>query len=159
MDVCKDGLSRPGQAAGCHACVWGSPSSGAHQASRGISTRSGFTLIEVLLATAIVVMGLGAITVTVSTALRIAAGTSNMMGAMHAAREQAERLATNRFSASTLEVGRHEINLPGQEAFYIVSDAGARRKDVQVVVAYFNPAKEGASEVEVVTRLVEALQQ
>lgn len=122
------------------------------------TSRSAFTLIEVLLATALVTMGLGAITVTVSMALRIAAGTSNMMGAMHLAREQAEGLATNRFSAAALEAGRHEIDLPGHVAFYIVSEASARRKDVEVVVAYFNPARSGTSQVQVATRLVEALQ-
>ncbi len=128
-------------------------------ASVACTRRSGFTLIEVLLATALVAMGLGAITVTVSTALRISAGTSNMMGAMHLAREQVEGLATNRFSAAALELGRHEIDLPGHEAFYIVSDAGDRRRDVEVVVAYLNPARGGTSEVQLVTRLVEVLQQ
>lgn len=132
------------------------PGKGMPTAAEGAS-RSGFTLIEVLLATALVAMGLGAITVTVSTALRIAAGTSNMMGAMHLAREQVEGLATIDFGAAELEVGRHEIDLPGHDAFYVVSDAGAGRRDVRVVVTYFNPAKGGSSEIDVATRLAEAL--
>lgn len=126
--------------------------------SGNAQSRAGYSLVEAVLATALLAIGLGAVTTTVSMAVRTAGATSNMLAATHTARQQLEQITTNTYNHASLEFGTY--TLPGQAegSTYVVSSVGNLRKRVRVRIPYENPVTGGQSWVEMSTRIVDSMQ-
>lgn len=122
------------------------------------SSRSGFTLVEVVLATAMLAMGMGATTLTISMAIRMASANSNLMGAMHAGRQELEELTARGFHDPSIEVGTHYVTNGIFTASYQVTSAGPGRKTLRMDVPYLNPMTGQAASVRLETLLAESLQ-
>lgn len=103
-------------------------------------------------------MGLGAVTTTVSMAVRAAGATGNMLAATHIARQQLEEITTNRYTRAELDLGTYDLPEYGEGAAYIVTSAGNLRKRVRVRIPYENPVTQRQSWIEVSTRVVDSMQ-
>ncbi len=121
-------------------------------------SRAGYSLVEAVLATALLAMGLGAVTTTVSMAVRTAGTTSNMLAATHTARQQLEQLTVNTYNNASLEFGTHLLPNQVEGSIYVVSSVGNLRKRVQVRIPYQNLLTGGQSWVEMGTRVVDSMQ-
>jgi type II secretory pathway pseudopilin PulG len=101
------------------------------------STNSGMTLVEVMVATGVLLLGLSTFLAAFSGIGRVSVAANRRMQALHRAREVLELVMGQPYSSSALNVGTHALS----DAAYTVSlDTGFKTtKDVAVTVAWLDP--------------------
>jgi len=96
----------------------------------------GFTLVEVLVAAALLILSLAAFTVSFVQSRRSVAISDNRLDAIHTARDKMETLGSYPYAASELSAGTHNFS----NGFYMVSNnTSARVKDIVVTINWINP--------------------
>lgn len=120
--------------------------------------RSGFTLAEMLVASAVLVITLGATLTTMMMYRRAADLSGRHMRAVHETRRVLERLYTLDFYHVRLQPGTHDIpsewNTPGS---YHITLVDPRTKDIEVTVTWSAPWRNRIHEVVLVTSMSESL--
>ena len=106
--------------------------------SRRTANRSGFTLVEAVLAAMIMGIALGACVLSFSMAMRTVSTAGNQMAVMHSCRNAVEALRTNHFSSVALQVGTNTFSNATFSCTYIVSNFNVNTKDVIVSMPYRN---------------------
>ena len=102
------------------------------------ASKSGMTLVEVLIATVLMTVGLATFLASFSSVQRVSVTADNNVNAMHRAREIMEAVMAHGYHDTALNIGRH--TLP-DDASYTVSLASEFRttKNIKVTVAWKNP--------------------
>jgi len=109
-----------------------------------IPPKAGFTLVEVVVAIALLVLSLAAFTVSFVQSRRAAAISDNRLDAIHTARDKMETLGSYLYTASELSPGTHYFS----NGFYTVSNnTAARVKDVVLTLNWVNPLGKVTSSV------------
>lgn len=104
----------------------------------------GFTLVEVVVALALLLLGLTAFVVSFVQSNRSAVISDKRLEAIHNARDKMETLLSYTYNASDLSVGTHNFS----NGFYTVSNnTAAMVKDVVVTLRWINPAGKMTSTV------------
>jgi len=100
--------------------------------------RAGFTVAEVVIGSAIMlVVGLAVLS-TMSYGRRTSSLTENRLASLHYARQVLESLCTVSYSSTNLTAGT--VQLPGNKGSYVVTEASdGMTKDVTVVVRWVEP--------------------
>ena len=100
-------------------------------------SKSGMTLIEVMVATFLLIMGLSTFLTAFSSIHRVSITANNRMVALHQAREIMEAVMAEKYKSDALNVGAHSMN----GATYTVSLASSFTtiKDIVVTVQWTNP--------------------
>ena len=117
------------------------------QASR--RWRDGFTLVEVMVASAILLISVIAVLSAFSYSRRTESLTENRLACMHIAREVMEKLRHESYSSTALDLGTGKT-LPGYpraRGYYNVSQGGGvgEKKDIKVVIEWVEPTGMGQS--------------
>lgn len=120
-------------------------------------TKDGFTLVETMMAVTILGIALGACVLSFSMAMRTVNTAGNQMAALHAARDQLERLRTSSFSDSALNVGGPYQFTNTFSGNYTVASVDSSTKNVTVNVWYLNRIHRGYSTNTLTTSLVSTL--
>jgi len=122
-------------------------------------SRAGFTLTEVMVATCIFGIALGACCMSFSFAMRGVNTAANQMDALQDARNQIELLRTYKFTNTTyLTAGTYRItNNPFYSGNYIVSNADSWTKDITVNIEFCNRLKGGMSTNTLYTSITKTL--
>lgn len=111
-----------------------------------MSMKKGFTLVEVVIAMAILALTLSAFMYSFVQATHSAVMSENRIEAIHNARNQMEMLLTHSYSSAQLNYGVHAIS----NGFYIVTTnmqyAGSV-KDIALTIRWFNPKSAVTSSV------------
>jgi len=101
-----------------------------------IRPQAGFTLVEVVIAMALLILSLAAFTVSFVQSRRSAAISDNRLDAIHTARDKMETLGSYLYTASELSAGTHNFS----NGYYTVSNnTSARVKDIMVTINWVNP--------------------
>lgn len=110
---------------------------GKESRSRKGSSRAGLTLIEVLVAMGLLVLGLASFLTAMSSMRRVSVAADRRMRAMHRAREVLEEVMTQPYAAAALNPGRHTLS----DASYVVSlnSSFVTTKDIIVTVQWDDP--------------------
>ena len=105
-----------------------------------LSSRSGLTLIEVVISTGLVLLGLATFLGAMDSMRRVSVAADRRMRAMHRARMVLEDLMSLPYTSSSLNVGNHTLD----DASYNVAMASGftTTKDISVTVAWDNPGNE-----------------
>lgn len=113
--------------------------------SRGRTpSAAGFTLVEVVIAMALLLLALTAFVVSFVQSRRSAGIAENRLEALHNARNQMETIYNYPFSSTGLSLGTHNF----ANGFYTVSNnVSARVKDVVLTVRWVNPAGKATSTI------------
>jgi len=102
-----------------------------------IPSAAGFTLVEVVVAMALLLLSLSAFVVSFVQSARSAAIADNRLEAIHIARDEMETINSYLYSATGLSIGTHSFS----NGFYTVSNnVSARVKDIVLTVRWINPA-------------------
>ena len=100
---------------------------------RRASRNSGFTLVEVVVASAVMALVFVAVLAAVSTARRIQVETENRLACIHVARETLEALQNRGYDSSDFAPGQRQMG--HNRGHWTISEvSGQRTKDVTVVV-------------------------
>lgn len=95
-------------------------------------------MIEVVVASAILVIGFLALIAAISTARRIQAVTESRLANLHIARQALESFSRLSYDADEFKVGT--AKLPGNQGTCVITeDNGARNKNVTVTVRWVDP--------------------
>jgi prepilin-type N-terminal cleavage/methylation domain-containing protein len=101
-----------------------------------IPPKAGFTLVEVVIAMALLILSLAAFTVSFVQSRRSAAISDNRLDAIHTARDKMEVICSYLYSSTGLSIGTHNFT----NGFYTVSNnTSARVKDIVVTLRWINP--------------------
>lgn len=101
-----------------------------------IQPKAGFTVVEVAVATALLLLTLTAFVVSFVQSKRSAAVAENRLEAIHTARDKMETLGSYPYTATELSIGTHNFS----NGFYVVSNnAAAHVKDINLTVKWINP--------------------
>ncbi len=100
-------------------------------------SKSGMTLIEVMVATVLLVMGLATFLVAFSSMQRVSVTADNRMVAMHRAREILESVMAEEYKSDALNIGMHTLS----NATYTITFASGyvTTKNISVSVPWINP--------------------
>ena len=119
--------------------------------------RSGFTLIEVVLAMGLLTLGLGSVALTINMAMKTSKATENQMAALHVARDQMERITSRVFDHPSLVDGPAYVFTNGNfTGSYLVTDNDPY-KDVTVGVTWYNPVLEANSTLNLDSMMVRSV--
>ena len=111
-----------------------------------IPPMAGFTLVEVVIATALLILSLAAFTASFVQSRRSAAISDNKLDAIHAARGQMESICSSNYTA--LSVGTHSFSSGIYTGVYTIScNTVARVKDITVMINWINPPGRATSTV------------
>lgn len=109
-----------------------------------IPPRAGFTLVEVVVAMALLLLTLTAFVVSFVQSKRSAAIADNRLEAIHTARDKMETLSSYPYTATGLSIGTHTFT----NGFYTVSsNTAANVKDITLTVKWMNPVGKVTSTV------------
>jgi len=97
-----------------------------------------FTLLESIIAMALLVLSLGAGLASMTVARRSIATSENRMEALHTARGVLERLRTHPWNAAALQPGTHSIYTNSFVGFYTVTAQGNKLRDVSIHLDWLN---------------------
>ena len=103
------------------------------------SNRKGFTLTEVVVASAIMMMVFVAMMGSFSYARRSESIAENRLGCLHIARQSLESLRTQAYSTAALNVGTKKTlpGFPRSRGYYdVTEDADKRTKNITVVIEW-----------------------
>ena len=104
----------------------------------------GFSLVEVIIATALLILSLAVFIVSFVQSTRSSVIADNSMDALHRARGTMEALCASSYTSTGLSVGTHTI----ANGFYIVSNnAIANVKDITLTLNWINPGSSITSSV------------
>jgi len=96
----------------------------------------GFTLVEVVVAMALLILSLAAFAVSFVQSRRSVAISDNRLDAIHTARDKMETLGSYLYTASELNAGTHNFS----NGYYTISNnTSARVKDIVVTINWINP--------------------
>ena len=103
--------------------------------------RGGFTLIEVVFASAIVMLSAIAIVNAFSYARRTVSVLENRLACLHIARTAMENLRSQSYSVAALSVGTNKTlpGYPSARGYYNVVQGSGETKDITVVVKWVEP--------------------
>ncbi len=122
---------------------------------RGSRNRGGFTLIEVVVASAIMMLVFAAMLGIVSYARRTASLTENRLACLHIARQTMEHLIAQSYTATDNAVGTTQ--LPNSRGSYtITQDSDGKTKNITVVINWVEPTG-GQQSVSLTTSLSKSL--
>lgn len=103
----------------------------------------GFTLVEVVVASGILVLAGLSVLTSFSYARRTASRTENRLACMHIARQAMETLRTESYTASALSLGTKKTipGLPRSRGYYnvVAGSDGLKTKDVTVIIEWIEP--------------------
>ncbi|MCS7048717.1 MAG: type II secretion system GspH family protein [Verrucomicrobiae bacterium] len=117
----------------------------------------GFTLVEVVMAVAILGFVLGACLLSFSMAMRSVGTARNEMMALHHARFELERLRTFAFTNAALNAGTYSISNANYTGNYTVTSVDTHTKDITVRIFYRNHIRGGTSTNVLTTSMVRVL--
>ncbi len=105
--------------------------------SRIARSKAGLTLIEVVIATGLLVLGLASFLTALSGIRHVSVAADRRMRAMHRAREVLEEVMSQPYAASALNIGRHSLS----DASYVVAmnSSFTTTKDITVTVQWEEP--------------------
>ena len=110
-------------------------------AQRGCRSVCAFTLVEVVIATALLILTLGAFVGAFVMAKKSAVISENRMEAVHNARDKMERLLACRYMDSALSAGAHTTDLAGvRYGVALVTNSMYAVKNIAVTSTWVNPA-------------------
>ena len=102
--------------------------------------QAGFTIVEVVVASALLILSLAVFTVSFVQSRRSAAISDNRLDAIHTAREKMETLGSYLYTASELSVTPNPHTFYFSNGFYTVSNnTSAKVKDIVVTINWINP--------------------
>ena len=102
------------------------------------SSRNGFTMIEVVVSSSILVIVFVALLGTISTARRISSITENRLSCLHIARQVLESYGNKGYDSSDFAVGTKQ--LPNNRGSVVISQvSGQKNKDVTVTINWVEP--------------------
>ncbi len=103
----------------------------------GNNPKSGMSLVEVMVATVLLIMGLSTFLTAFSSIQRVSITANNRMVAMHKAREIMESVMSEKYTSNALNIGTHSVD----NGTYRVSLASGfiTTKDIAVTVQWINP--------------------
>ena len=111
--------------------------------TRASSAQAGFTLLEVVVSSAIMMIVFVAVLGTMTYGFRTSSITEHQLTSLHMARQTLEALSSpaQSYASSTLTVGTKQLAVPAgsriTKRYYVVTeDAVARTKDITVVVEW-----------------------
>ena len=119
-----------------------------------LKTKGGFTLVESMVAVAILGIALGACVLSFSLAMRVSDTSRNQMFALHAARSKLEYLRTLSYTNSALNVGTYGINTNNSSSGYYTNYWGSYTvtangypgvKNITVAICYQNYPRDNIS--------------
>ncbi|MGA2220446.1 MAG: type II secretion system protein [Verrucomicrobiia bacterium] len=122
-----------------------------------MANRSGFTLVESVLAVMILGIALGACILSFSMAMRAVNTAGNQMAAVHSCRNALEALRTNSFSSTALQLGAGTFSNATISCTYTVTTVDANTKNISVSMPYRNYIHGGFSTNTLTTSLVSTL--
>lgn len=122
-----------------------------------VNDQSGFTLVESMVALAILGITLGACVMGFSLAMRGVGTARNQMAAMHYTRDELEGLRTLKFTNSVLNAGTYAISNANYKGAYTVTSVDSYIKDITVRIAYLNRVNGKISTNTLTTSLVKTL--
>jgi len=97
---------------------------------------AGFTLVEVVIAMALLILSLAAFTASFVQSRRSAAISDNRLDAIHTARDKMETISSYLYGSTGLSIGTKYF----PNGFYTVSNnTSARVKDIVVTIKWVNP--------------------
>lgn len=100
---------------------------------------TGFTLVEVVVAAALLILSLTAFTASFVQSRRSAAIADNRLGAIHAARDKMETICSSNYSAIGLSTGTPFSSGAYKGIYTVSNNASARVKDIVVTINWVNP--------------------
>jgi prepilin-type N-terminal cleavage/methylation domain-containing protein len=103
-----------------------------------IADRSGFTLVESVLAVMILGIALGACILSFSMAMRAVKTEGNQMNALHSCRDALEALRTNHLYSAALQPGTNTFSNATFNCTYTVTVVDTNTKNISVSVPYRN---------------------
>ena len=104
----------------------------------------GFTLVEVMIATVLLILSLSVFIVSFVQSTRSGVIADNSLDAVHKARETMETLFASSYSSTGLTIGTHTI----ANGFYTVSNnAISNVKDIMLTLKWINPGSSITSSV------------
>jgi len=108
-----------------------------HVTKKTKRSKAGMTLIEVLVATVLLIMGLATFLASFSSVQRVSVTTDHRMKAMYRARGILESVMSQPYDSPALHTGSHTLS----DASYTVSSASGfvTTKDITVTVPWTNP--------------------
>lgn len=118
---------------------------------------AGFTLVEVVMAVAILGFVLGACLLSFSMTMKSVGTARNQMMALHHARFELERLRTFVFTNAALNAGTHSISNANYTGNYTVTSVDSHTKDITVRIFYRNHIRGGLSTNVLTTSMVRVL--
>ena len=108
------------------------------------ASRSGFTVVEVIVASSILLISVLAVTSAFSYARRTVSRTENRLASLHIAREVMETLRNEPYASTLLTIGNNKQlpNYPRARGHYDVKASGGvgLAKDITVVIDWEEPA-------------------
>ena len=103
-----------------------------------LEQNGGFSLIEVVVASAVMMLMFVAIFSTISTTCRIASVTENRLACMHMARAILETMTQKSYDSSDFAVGQQQ--LPGNRGLVNITQVSDQRvKNIEVVIHWVEP--------------------
>lgn len=117
-------------------------------------SEAGLTLVEVVVASALLVLSLAAFIVSFVQSSRSSAIAENRMEAIHAARQKMETLVNYSYNATELSAGTHNFT---NGSYTVSNNAAAGVKDIVVVTRWVNPAGRVTSTVSLAGSVSEEL--
>ena len=106
---------------------------------RARRNRAGFSVVEVVVASAVMVVVFAAVFGTFSFARRSVSVTENQLACLHIARQTLENLVIQTYTSPDLAVGTKQ--LPGGRGNYVVTEDGdGKTKNITVVINWVEPS-------------------
>lgn len=120
---------------------------------------AGVTLVEMMVATALLVMTLGGFMVGFTAANRSTVMATDYMNSMHKARQLMEMLSAHPYDDSELNIGTHTLPALGMSNTYVVAanPTYASTKDVTATVFWTIPARKKVMSLSISSTFTKAL--
>lgn len=119
------------------------------------ATRSGFTVVEVIIASSIMLISVLAVTSAFSYARRTVSLTENRLASLHIAREVMETLRNEPYASTFLTIGNNKQlpNYPRARGHYDVKASGVTgdAKDITVVIDWKEPTSAKTQSISLTT--------
>ena len=100
--------------------------------------QAAFTLVEVVIAIVVLVIGISGSILVMTTSLNRSESAENRMQAMHTARNQLERLRSETFSDTTLSIGTHSNTALGLSYVVTVDSSDSNLRNIEVQVPWYD---------------------
>ena len=113
--------------------------------------QAGFTIAEVMVALAVLVIGLGSSAASISMATRIQRTNRNITQALQQSRLELEKLRQFAYNNSNLALGTYNFTRTGYTGTYSITQPATNMKKISMQVTYTDAVRKTSDTVEVST--------